>query len=160
MKRASIKNKLLFFVIALVSSLVLILVVTMWMHLAKENERQSNGVQAAIYEEISAGLVAKGNQYGQRVAAFINEAYRVPYTLAGMLSHTAKQQPLAREQVEELVRGALQQNQFVSSMYAQFEANGYDGKDNEFTAGSSHSVPGAGSLELYFTQEASGVVQQ
>ncbi|MEI5639228.1 MULTISPECIES: methyl-accepting chemotaxis protein [unclassified Pseudoalteromonas] len=160
MKRASIKNKLLFFVIALVSSLVLILVVTMWMHLAKENERQSNGVQAAIYEEISAGLVAKGNQYGQRVAAFINEAYRVPYTLAGMLSHTAKQQPLAREQVEELVRGALQQNQFVSSMYAQFEANGYDGKDNEFIAGSSHSVPGAGSLELYFTQEASGVVQQ
>ncbi|MCG9759047.1 MULTISPECIES: methyl-accepting chemotaxis protein [Pseudoalteromonas] len=160
MKQASIKNKLLLFVTALVTSLVVILVTTMWFHLAAENTKQSEGVQQAIYDEISQGLIAKGNQYGQRVAGFINEAYRVPYTLAGVLSHTTKQDPLSREQVQEIVYGALKQNRFVSSMYAQFEPNGYDGNDASNQDGSSHSVPGAGTLELYFTQEADGPMQQ
>ncbi|MEJ6474548.1 methyl-accepting chemotaxis protein [Pseudoalteromonas piscicida] len=160
MKQASIKNKLLFFVTVLVTSLVVILVTTMWFHLADENAKQSEGVQQAIYDEISQGLVAKGNQYGQRVSGFINEAYRVPYTLSGILSHTAKQNPLNREQVQELVFGALEQNRFVSSMYAQFEPNGYDNNDASHKGGSSHSVPGAGTLELYFTQESDGPMQQ
>ncbi|RXE99623.1 methyl-accepting chemotaxis protein [Pseudoalteromonas sp. PS5] len=160
MKQASIKNKLLFFVTVLVTSLVVILVATMWFHLAEENAKQSKGVQQAIYDEISQGLVAKANQYGQRVSGFINEAYRVPYTLAGILSHTSKENPLSREQVQEVVFGALEQNRFVSSMYAQFEPNGYDGDDTRFTEGASHSVVKSGTLELYFTQESTGPVQQ
>lgn len=160
MKQASIKNKLLFFVTVLVTSLVVILVATMWFHLAEENAKQSKGVQQAIYDEISQGLVAKANQYGQRVSGFVNEAYRVPYTLAGILSHTSKENPLSREQVQEVVFGALEQNRFVSSMYAQFEPNGYDGDDTRFTEGASHSVVKSGTLELYFTQESTGPVQQ
>lgn len=110
--------------------------------------------------KISQGLVAKANQYGQRVSGFVNEAYRVPYTLAGILSHTSKENPLSREQVQEVVFGALEQNRFVSSMYAQFEPNGYDGDDTRFTEGASHSVVKSGTLELYFTQESTGPVQQ
>ncbi|MCF6435976.1 methyl-accepting chemotaxis protein [Pseudoalteromonas sp. MMG022] len=160
MKYASIKSKLLVFVAALVTALVMILTLYMWSHLGTQNEKQSTQVQKVLYEEAQKTLTAQGRYYAQKVSAFINEAYRVPLTFSGILNNTAQTQPLSRDIVQKAVAGALTENQFVSSMYAQFEANGYDNKDGQFMGGASHSVAGDGTLEIYFTRDGQTITQQ
>ncbi|NOU52478.1 methyl-accepting chemotaxis protein [Pseudoalteromonas sp. JBTF-M23] len=160
MNHTSIKSKLLVFVGALVTSLVMLLTLYMWLNLGAQNEKQNKQVQSAIYDEAQRSLTAQGSFYAQRIAGFINEAYRVPYTFAGVLNNGAQEQPLSREVVQNAVAGALQQNKFVSSMYAQFEANGYDNLDGQYRSGASHSVAGDGTLEIYFTRDSSGISQQ
>ena len=48
----------------------------------------------------------------------------------------------------------------ISSIYAQFEPNGYDEQDADWQTGASHSVAGKGSLEVYFTREQNGNIAQ
>ncbi|BBN80880.1 methyl-accepting chemotaxis protein [Pseudoalteromonas sp. A25] len=160
MNHTSIKSKLLVFVGVLVTTLVMLLTLYMWLNLGAQNEKQNRQVQRAIYDEAQRSLTAQGNFYAQRIAGFVNEAYRVPYTFAGVLNDSAQSQPLPREVVQKAVAGALKQNQFVSSMYAQFEANGYDNLDNQYSTGASHSVAKDGTLEIYFTRDSAGVTQQ
>ncbi|CAH9064053.1 Methyl-accepting chemotaxis protein McpU [Pseudoalteromonas holothuriae] len=160
MNHTSIKSKLLVFVGVLVTSLVMLLTLYMWLHLNAQNEKQNKQVQSAIYSEAQRSLTAQGRYYAQRVGGFINEAYRVPFTFSGVLNNSAQTQPLPRDVVQNAVAGALQQNKFISSMYAQFEANGYDNKDAQYKTGASHSVAQDGTLEIYFTRDAAGISQQ
>lgn len=160
MKHISIRSKLLVFVGVLVAVMVLALTVFTWLHLKEENNSQNKRVQEVLFNEIRQNLTAQSQFYGQQVAGFINEAYRIPYTFAGLLNSTSAEKPLTRESVQLAISGALAQNKLVSSMYAQFEKNGYDGLDAQYTTGASHSVVGAGTFELYFTQDASGIAQQ
>ncbi|OCQ20377.1 chemotaxis protein [Pseudoalteromonas luteoviolacea] len=158
MQQMSIKKKLMLFVTALVVAIIVILVMTTWLHLQEENEIQSEQVQALVLKEIRAGLVSKGQFYSQQISSYLNEAYRIPSSLAGAIEATLNS-PLERSGVEALLRGAINKNGNVSSIYSHFEKNAYDQKDAQFIGGASHSAPGAGSLELYFTLESSGVVQ-
>ncbi|AVV83332.1 chemotaxis protein [Shewanella putrefaciens] len=93
------------------------------------------------------------------VAGFINESYRIPYSFAGMLESTAEELPLKRDRLELSVAAVLKKNAQTSSMYAQFEPNGYDGLDSEFLNVSiSHSVASSGVLEIYYTRNDDGSV--
>lgn len=65
--------------------------------------------------------------------------------------------PYDREQLKRLVRNTLESNPFVSSVYAQFEPNGYDGKDSEYAGNLSHSS-NTGTIEIYFTREGDQLV--
>ncbi|PQJ97110.1 methyl-accepting chemotaxis protein [Chromatium okenii] len=60
--------------------------------------------------------------------------------------------PYDREQLKRLVLNTLESNPFVSATYAQFEPNGYDGKDSEYAGNLSHSSQ-SGTIEIYFTRE-------
>ena len=60
-------------------------------------------------------------------------------------------QRLSRPELGRLLLGSrLRQANGISSIYAQFEPNGYDGRDADWQTGASHSVAGKGSLEVYF----------
>ena len=126
MKHISIRSKLLVFVGVLVTVMVLALTVFTWLHLKEENNSQNKRVQEVLFNEIRQNLTAQSQFYGQQVAGFINEAYRIPYTFAGLLNSTSAEKPLTRESVQLAISGALAQNKLVSSMYPQFEKNGYD----------------------------------
>ncbi|AFL72127.1 methyl-accepting chemotaxis protein [Thiocystis violascens] len=65
--------------------------------------------------------------------------------------------PYEREQLKRLVLNTLQSNPFISSVYAQFEPNGYDGRDSEHAGNLSHSSP-TGTIEIYFVREGDALV--
>ncbi|ESP94951.1 methyl-accepting chemotaxis protein [Pseudoalteromonas luteoviolacea] len=158
MQQVSIKNKLMLFVTTLVIAVIAILVVTTWLHLQEENNRQSDEVHSAMLEEINARLTAQGLYYGQRIAGFLNAAYRVPNTLAGSFESTYIS-PLSRSDMQSLLRGGLEKSANVSSIYVHYEPNGYDKNDTDYISGASHSVAGSGALEMYFTRDSGGVTQ-
>jgi len=159
MRKYSISSKLLWISITLFLLTVTILSVSVWFAIDRNNRQVSAEVKQALDREIQAKLSAKAAQYSQRIAGFINESYRIPYSFSALLSHQASNQ-LSRELAQQAVADTLQRNSQISSMYAQFEANGYDNQDANYVAGSTHSVVGAGSFEVYYIQDQGGNVTQ
>ncbi|MCH1928631.1 methyl-accepting chemotaxis protein [Shewanella sp. A25] len=160
MKHLSISTKLLWITSALFLSIVAILSVSLWWALSDQNVQLSSQVQDTLQQETRTKLEARAGEYGEMVAGFINEAYRIPFSFAGMLETTAEESPLTRERVEIAVAAVLKKNAQTSSMYAQFEANGYDGLDSEFVDKSTtHSVNSSGTLEVYYTRNDDGAVE-
>lgn len=159
MKHLSISTKLLWITSALFLSIVAILSLSLWWTLSEQNSQLSDQVQTSLQNETRDKLEARAGEYGAMVAGFINESYRIPYSFAGMLESTAEELPLKRDRLELSVAAVLKKNAQTSSMYAQFEPNGYDGLDSEFLNVSiSHSVASSGVLEIYYTRNDDGSV--
>ncbi|GAA4501398.1 methyl-accepting chemotaxis protein [Pseudaeromonas paramecii] len=162
MKELSLKNKLLLFVtiILLLSSLVTTLF--LWFGLQNANQAIVHKTKVSLTTEISQRLAGQAGQYGEQIATFMNQAYRIPLTVAGMLNEgiNRPEQAPARSQVEQLLRGIIDNEPNISSIYAQFEPGGYTDKDSDWQQGTSHSVQGKGTLELYFTRDDQGNITQ
>ena len=156
MKALPVKTKLLWITSGLFLLIVLTLSLSLWWGLSDKNKILSAQVDDTLHDEISQKLSAKAAEYGQQIAGFINEAYRIPFSFSGMVEYTAQNDPLDRSKLEALLVANLRKNAQISSMYAQFESNGYDGRDSEYLQGFSHSVPDNGGLEIYYTRNDDG----
>ena len=160
MKHLSISTKLLWITSALFLSIVAILTISLWQALSDQNVQVSEQVQKTLQLEIRDKLEARAGEYGEMVAGFINEAYRIPFSFAGIVESTAEELPLKRDRLELALAAVLKKNAQTSSMYAQFEPNGYDGLDSEFlNVDVSHSVASSGALEVYYTRNSDGSVK-
>ncbi|MCD8548194.1 MAG: methyl-accepting chemotaxis protein [Aeromonadaceae bacterium] len=162
MKELSLKNKLLLFVTAILLLSSLLTTLFLWFGLQKANHEIVSKTQEALTSEISQRLAGQAGRYGEQIATFINQAYRVPLTVAGMLAEGVARPDKAptRQQVELLLQGIIRHEANISSIYAQFEPNGYTDDDGNWQQGASHSVQGKGTLELYFTRDEEGNTTQ
>ncbi len=158
MKKYSISSKLLWMSIGLFLFTVLSLSVSVWVAQSNSNDAIAQEVKQALNEEIKIKLNAQASQYGERIAGFINEAYRVPYSFVALLNDTGPND-INRDLAKKAVSDTLKHNKQLSSFYAQFEANGFDSFDEQHL-NSMHSVKGAGSFEVYFVREANGAIVQ
>ncbi|MFM5584450.1 methyl-accepting chemotaxis protein [Aeromonas veronii] len=116
----------------------------------------------ALEEEVSRSLQYQAERYAIQIASLMQNSYQIPLTVTAQLeAGMAKPElRLSRPQVEYLLGSSLQQASGISSIYAQFEPDGYDGEDGNWLGGASHSVAGKGSLEVYFTKDQGGAVAQ
>ncbi|GGB66917.1 methyl-accepting chemotaxis protein [Shewanella inventionis] len=160
MKALSIRSKLLWITSTLFIATVITLSISLWVVLKEKNNTLAAEVEVALQQEINDKLSARAGEYGERVAGFINEAYRIPYSFTGLIEQTSKTDPITRERLELSLAAILQKNQQVSSMYAQFEPNGYDNLDDSYRMGSSHSVVNSGTLEIYYARDSNGNIEQ
>ncbi|MEV3834466.1 methyl-accepting chemotaxis protein [Aeromonas allosaccharophila] len=116
----------------------------------------------ALEQEVSHSLQYQAERYAIQIASLMQNSYQIPLTVtaqiaAGMVKPALR---LSRPQVESLLGSSLQQASGISSIYAQFEPDGYDGEDGSWLGGASHSVAGKGSMEIYFTKDQGGAVAQ
>ncbi|HIC8842474.1 TPA: methyl-accepting chemotaxis protein [Aeromonas veronii] len=116
----------------------------------------------ALEEEVSRSLQYQAERYAIQIASLMQNSYQIPLTVTAQIeaAMAKPEQRLSRPQVESLLGSSLQQASGISSIYAQFEPDGYDGEDGNWLGGASHSVAGKGSLEVYFTKDQGGAVAQ
>ncbi|MCR3904647.1 methyl-accepting chemotaxis protein [Aeromonas hydrophila] len=162
MKQRSLKIKLLLLTMGLflASGLAMTL-----MQSSSLNTLRSNIVsqtRQALEQEVSRTLQFQAERYAVQIADLLQQSYQVPLGMAAQLEGSMAQPDrlLSRPQVETLLQSRLQQAGGISSIYAQFEPDGYDGQDASWQAGASHSVVGKGSLEIYFTRDQGGQISQ
>ncbi|MFM5115036.1 methyl-accepting chemotaxis protein [Aeromonas hydrophila] len=162
MKQRSLKTKLLLLTMGLflASGLAMTL-----MQSSSLNTLRSNIVsqtRQALEQEVSRTLQFQAERYAVQIADQLQQSYQVPLGMAAQLEGSMAQPDrlLSRPQVETLLHSRLQQAGGISSIYAQFEPDGYDSQDASWQAGASHSVVGKGSLEIYFTRDQGGQISQ
>ena len=114
MKALSIRSKLLWITSALFIATVITLSVSLWIVLKDKNNILAAEVEVALQQEINDKLSARAGEYGERVAGFINEAYRIPYSFTGLIEQTSKKDPLTRERLELSLAAVLQKNAQIS----------------------------------------------
>ncbi|GGA87399.1 methyl-accepting chemotaxis protein [Neiella marina] len=98
----------------------------------------------------------------EEVAGYINRSFDIPKTVATVLSNTSSHaggDPLARQQVKSLAEHVLSAHPEVSSIYAQFEPNGYDNRDFANVNQPSHSSRD-GALEVYWYRDGTQLVYE
>ena len=162
MNEMSLRNKLLFFVTAILLLSSIITTVFLWASLQNANQAIVSKTKQALAQEVSHSLAGQTGLYGERIATFINQAYRIPSVVDGIIEQTYAQSEsgLSRQQLQELLLGVITKDKQISSIYAQFEAGGYLDKDADWVKQASHSVVDKGTLEIYFVRNADGSISQ
>jgi methyl-accepting chemotaxis protein len=116
------------------------------------SERTQTVLKAAVYDQ----LKAESTGFGDKVASYINSAYQVPMSMASILESSIKsgEAPLSRSQVNQLIKAQLAANTNISSMYSQFEADGYDANDNAYQdSNADYNAMKTGALEIYWVRD-------
>lgn len=157
-RNLSINTKLLVLVAALVLLCVLLMSYLSFTSLAKITDKQLATTEKELKSSVLQSMQLTGTNAGNKVQAFLDKSFSVPLTLASILQNTAlPNETLSRSAVKEIVRSALEANKQISAMYSQFEAQGYDGKDQSYIGNQAHSTE-SGSLEIYWLRENGQIV--
>ena len=162
LKEKSISLKLLLVVGSLLVLMSLSFILTSSISLNKAENDIVSSVSDEVRAQIEQTVASKSSAIAFDISSIFNKSFAYPSKLASQISASiegALPQKYSREQVEALAGHTLS-NSNVSSVYAQFDANMFDDNDQEFTSGFSHSVEGAGSLEIYFVREQNGSISQ
>ncbi len=159
-KSLSLKLLLVVGTLLILMSLSFILVSSVSLNTAEKDivSEVSNEVRTQIEQTVAATSSA----IALDISNIFNERYVYPYKLAQQISASIEgklPEAYSRGQVEAMVRNTLSYSQ-TSSIYAQFDANKFDGKDSEFTTGYTHSVANSGSFEVYFVREENDKITQ
>jgi len=85
MREISLAKKLLWLSVGSIFITVLVLSSILWWQLSSSNEQLATKSEEYIVAEVEEKLNANAAVYGERIAGFINEAYRIPYSLAALL---------------------------------------------------------------------------
>ena len=110
---------------------------------------------------VIAQLQTKTQAYGEQISNYINAAYRIPTTMAAVIKTAIENGDDSRAQISEMMGAALKVNEDISSIYAQFEPNGFDGRNDEFVDSCLiYNGESTGSLEIYWIRDQSGQVEQ
>ncbi|MGU5531144.1 hypothetical protein [Aeromonas caviae] len=152
MKQRSLKTKLLLLTLGLFLASG---VAMTWIQSSSLNGLRDDimaQTRGALEQEVSRSLQFQAERYAVQIEDQLQQAYQIPLGMAAQLEGSMAQpdQRLSRPQVELLLGSRLHQANGISSIYAQFEPNGYDEQDADWQTGASHSVAGKGSLEVYF----------
>ncbi|WP_396589060.1 methyl-accepting chemotaxis protein [Bermanella sp. R86510] len=143
--------------------LVVILNVNLSFNLDDMKNELATKTEQTMEQEILGRLYSEADKLGNEISGFINGAFRVPLTVAAQLEQSIENPDtrLTRDQVNLMVESTLARHDNLSSMYAQFEANAYDGADAEFFgSGDIHTTPDTGSLEIYWIRDPEGRLEQ
>ena len=156
-KDQTIQSKVTLLFVSVVVICALLFGALAMFNLSSFSQQQIATTESELKKSVVKSMKDAGLLSGERVSKLIDQSFSPLFVAAEVLSKTAvPQQPMAREQVKYLAEHTLSAVDSLSSVYVHFEANGYDGRDNDFIANSAHSTD-SGSLEIYWVKENGGV---
>lgn len=164
----SLKAKLLS-VIAIAFTLLLVLLVAQLTYSLNGMKSQLvQQTQSTIESEVLGRLESEAASLGNAISGYLNSIFRVSGTLANNLAANvtevgtiASADTLTRSQVNQLMAETLRSHPDISALYAQFEANAYDGLDGDYLdTDALHTVPSTGGLEIYWVRDENGQLVQ
>eukprot|EP00488_Nonionellina_sp_1-RS-2012_P002395 TRINITY_DN4581_c0_g1_i1.p1 TRINITY_DN4581_c0_g1~~TRINITY_DN4581_c0_g1_i1.p1 ORF type:complete len:120 (-),score=3.98 TRINITY_DN4581_c0_g1_i1:165-524(-) len=85
MQQIALSKKLLWLTVGSIFTTVFVLSSILWWELSVSNKDLSAESKKLIVAEVEEKLVANASSYGERIAGFINESYRVPFSFAAIL---------------------------------------------------------------------------
>ncbi len=149
----SIKTKLLIIMIALVSVCAIVLGSIALFSLNNLSSRQLNSIEKELQTQIVKSMQQSAQRAAQQASSLLNASFTPVQALASIYADTATpSESFSRENVQQMVASTLLSIEAASALYAQFENNGYDGRDAEYRNAGKHSTP-TGSLEVYYVKE-------
>lgn len=154
---SKIKTKLVFTIICLIIVVVAVLEMIAEQSLDNVVSEQLNAMQEESKTSVEKILSHAGEKAAADISALLNQGFTTTSNLAVSLQETTKQHTLSRHEVKQLAYSSLLASPSLSALYINFEANGYDGLDQENIGAFEHSSD-TGALELYWVRDGQQLV--
>ncbi|KPQ28241.1 MAG: methyl-accepting chemotaxis protein [Marinobacter excellens HL-55] len=161
MKNLSLRFKLYGLVITLLLLMGVSIVMTAQLSLGSMEERLSEETRGTVQDIVMDQLTATAGQYGELVTGQLETAYQTPAVVRSLITRNIEADSsgrLSRRDLQETVGTILSEQKHLSSIYAQFEPDAYDGQDIYFTDGVDEHSSDQGTLEIYYYRDPQGNV--
>lgn len=161
MKELSLRFKLYALVITLLLVMGGSIVVTAQLSLGDMEERITTTTRDTVQGIVMERLSATAGKYGELVSGQFATAYRTPEVVRNVIIRNIQADSsgrISRIALQETIGRVLEEQKSLSSVYAQFEPDAYDGQDRYFTGGVEGHSSDEGTLEIYFYRSPEGEV--
>ncbi|MEO9702221.1 methyl-accepting chemotaxis protein [Marinobacter alexandrii] len=161
MKQLSLQFKLYALVISLLLVLGISIVVTAQMSLASMEDRLTTEARGTVQGIVMDQLSATAGKYGELVRGQFATAYRTPEVVRNIITRNIQADSsgrISRRDMQETIGAILEEQTSLSSIYAHFEPDAYDGQDRYFTGGVEEHSSNEGTLEIYYYRGPDGNV--
>lgn len=126
-----------------------------WRSMSKSATTSIEHSASSMQETIDGRLRDIAQASALETSMLLNRSADIAQHLAAILSSTAlgaNAPSYSRAQVKQLTYDVLLTSPSISAIYAQFEPNGYDGRDSEFIGDQLYSSE-IGSMAIYWVNE-------
>jgi methyl-accepting chemotaxis protein len=126
-----------------------------WYSMNQNNKSANKLLSDSMQRQAELTLADAASGIAFETEALINRNFDISKNFAALLgatAHGSKLPSYTREQAQAMAGELLDANQGISSIYGQFEPNGYDQADANFNLEQSHSSK-TGTLEIYWVRE-------
>ncbi len=161
MRKQSLRLKLYLLVIALLLIMGISIVVTAQLSLETMEHRITSETRETVKALAIDRLSATAGKYGELVSGMFSTAYRTPEVVRNVITRNIEASSsgrISRTALQETVGAVLEEQKSLSSIYAQFEPDAYDGQDRYFTGGVEDHSSDEGTLEIYYYRTPAGEV--
>lgn len=161
MKKLSLRLKLYALVITLLLVMGISVVVTAQLSLSEMEARITTETRDTVQGIVMQRLSATAGQYGERVSGLFATAFRTPEVVRNVIMRNIRADSsgrISRIDLQETIGAVLEEQKSLSSVYAQFEPDAYDGQDRYFTGGVEAHSSDEGTLEIYYYRSPEGEV--
>ncbi|MDI9246216.1 methyl-accepting chemotaxis protein [Marinobacter sp. CHS3-4] len=161
MKKLSLRFKLYALVITLLLIMGISIVITAQISLGSMEERITTETRNTVRALAVDRLKATAGEYGELVGGMFATAYRTPEVVRNVITRNIQAGSsgrISRVALQETVGAVLKEQKSLSSIYAQFEPDAYDGQDRYFTGGVEDHSSDEGTLEIYYYRSPEGEV--
>lgn len=155
MQLNSLRFKLTFGVALLLSISIGSMAFIGWYSMTSSNKSAVTKLTQSVRTLAEQILTEAAQRTALETSSVLDRNFDTAKNLAALLSGTALgsgQTPYSREQVKAMAGHILASNTGISSLYSQFEPNGYDGADSQFSIANDHSSK-TGTMEIYWVRE-------
>ena len=161
MKQLSLRFKLYALVVALLLVMGVSIVVTAQLSLGDMEHRLTAQTRDTVKGIVMDQLSATAGKYGELVSGQFATAFRTPEVVRNVITRNIRSDSsgrISRSALQETIGAVLAEQKGLSSLYAQFEPDAYDGQDRYFTGGVEDHSSDEGTLEIYYYRDPEGEV--
>ncbi|KMQ73727.1 methyl-accepting chemotaxis protein [Marinobacter subterrani] len=161
MKQFSLRFKLYALVVSLLLIMGVSIVVTAQLSLRDMEQRLTAETRETVQGIVMDQLGATAGKYGELVSGQFATAFRTPEVVRNVIIRniqTDSSGRISRSALQETIGAVLEEQPSLSSIYAQFEPDAYDGQDRYFTGGVEEHSSDEGTLEIYYYRDPEGNV--
>ncbi|WP_417538539.1 methyl-accepting chemotaxis protein [Marinobacter sp.] len=162
MKKLPLKIKLYALVIGLLLLMGISMVMTAQLSLRQMENRLALETGTLVQGIVMDRLLATAGEYGEQVSGKFNSAFKVPGVVRNIIEENIaadNSDRISRSALSDAVRSVLIAEEDLSTIYAQFEPDGYDGQDRYFTGGVEEHSTDIGTLEIYYFRDRMGDIK-
>lgn len=143
----------------LIVLVVALLTVLGWSSTKSNNEAAIRLLNQSLQQQAESTLSDAADRISAETSALINRNFDLTRSLSALLSSTAHgsgEIPYSRERVQQQGGVLLRSTPGISSLYAMFEADGYDQLDSQYDGTQQHSSK-QGAMAIYWVREGQDV---
>lgn len=140
---------------------VLVIILFSYYGSSQAQQQVQRDSRELLEQEVVARMQAVAAQQAQLIQARVERGLAVAQSAADIYRQHVVENAgpeLSRDDAKAVLRALISPRDYLGGIYTDWEPNAFDGRDAEFRNSPEHSMPGVGTLDIYFSRAPDGAL--